>query len=62
MANTTPVIVIENGQKKTISAQELQPGDIVYIEKGSKFQVDAILLSSSYEDGTAFIETAELDG
>ncbi|KAI8898706.1 hypothetical protein BC833DRAFT_525617 [Globomyces pollinis-pini] len=61
-ANLTPSTIVEDGKKKWIESQDLQPGDIVYMEKGSKFQVDTIILSSSYEDGTVFIETAELDG
>ncbi|KAJ1566169.1 hypothetical protein HK096_002678 [Nowakowskiella sp. JEL0078] len=37
-------------------------GDVVLVEKGQKFPVDAMLISTSYEDGTCFIETSELDG
>lgn len=62
LANNTACTVVKHGQKETFSSQDLQPGDIVYIEKGQKFNVDCILLSSSYEDGTIFVETAELDG
>lgn len=53
---------MEASTRKTVTAKSMQPGDIVYIAKGGKFFVDVILLSSSYEDGTAFIDTAELDG
>ena len=62
LANNTPVLLVENGKKRSIPSKNLKPGDIVYIEKGSKFYVDVALLSSGYDDGTAFIETAELDG
>ncbi|KAJ3358385.1 hypothetical protein HDU91_005236 [Kappamyces sp. JEL0680] len=62
LANNTPAVRVENGGKKDVPAMALQPGDIVYVAKGGKFYVDVVLLSSSYEDGTAFIETAELDG
>lgn len=37
-------------------------GDIVKSEQEELFPVDLILLSSSIEGGTAFIETASLDG
>ncbi|KAJ3052407.1 hypothetical protein HK102_011890, partial [Quaeritorhiza haematococci] len=40
----------------------IQPGDILYLTKGQKFPVDAVLISTSYDDGTCFVETAELDG
>ena len=53
---------MNHGVREETTAQQLQPGDIVYIPKGGKFYVDVILLSTSFEDGTAFIETAELDG
>ena len=34
----------------------------VFVEKGQQFPADLVLISSSAEDGLAFIETAELDG
>lgn len=37
-------------------------GEIVKVESEDLFPVDLILLSSSTEGGTAFIETASLDG
>lgn len=61
-ANNTPTTKVEGGQQIKEPAMALQPGQIVYIPKGGKFFVDVVLLSSSYDDGTAFIETAELDG
>jgi P-type E1-E2 ATPase len=61
-ANNTPTIKIEKGQKVNVPSMALQQGDLVYVSKGSKFFVDIILLSSSYDDGTVFIETADLDG
>jgi phospholipid-transporting ATPase len=62
LANNTLLKIVVDGERKVVTSKELKPGDIVYVEKGAKFQVDCILLSSSYEDGTVFIETAELDG
>jgi P-type E1-E2 ATPase len=40
----------------------IQTGDILYLEKGEKAPVDAFILSTSIEDGTCFVDTAELDG
>jgi phospholipid-transporting ATPase len=62
LANNASVTIVMDGKKKEIASKDLKPGDIIYVEKGDKFQVDCVLLSSSYEDGTVFIETAELDG
>lgn len=34
----------------------------VYIRKGQVFPADLALLSTSFTDGTCFIETTQLDG
>ncbi len=54
--------MVRNGQKQTILAKDIQAGDFMYFTKDEKFSVDCILVSSSYEDGSAFVDTAELDG
>ncbi|RKO92915.1 hypothetical protein BDK51DRAFT_49773, partial [Blyttiomyces helicus] len=61
-ANNIPVTVVRGGVKTEVLSMHVQPGDVVYLEKGEKFPVDAMLISSSYEDGTCYVETAELDG
>ncbi|KAI8815517.1 uncharacterized protein EV422DRAFT_502297 [Fimicolochytrium jonesii] len=61
-ANTAPVIVLRQGKRQEITAEHVQPGDIICLEKGDKTPVDAMILSTNYEDGTCFVETAELDG
>ncbi|KAI8925711.1 hypothetical protein BC831DRAFT_459873 [Entophlyctis helioformis] len=61
-ANNVKVRVIRSGASIEILSMDIQPGDVLYVTKGEKFPVDAMILSSSYEDGTCFIETAELDG
>jgi phospholipid-transporting ATPase len=61
-ANNTPCTILKNKEKVVCSSQDIQPGQIVFVEKGQKFHTDIILLCSSYEDGTVFVETAELDG
>ena len=40
----------------------IQEGDFIYLEKGQKCPVDAMIVSTSYDDGTCFVDTAELDG
>ncbi|KAJ3116115.1 hypothetical protein HDU96_010409 [Phlyctochytrium bullatum] len=61
-ANNYTARVLRNGMKQDVLAMNIQPGDLIYVVKGEKLPVDAIILSTSYDDGTCFIETAELDG
>ncbi len=61
-ANNTPATVVRDGKRITVKAMDVCPGDVLYATKGQKFPVDVVLISSSYDDGTVFIETAELDG
>nr|KAJ3413279.1 hypothetical protein HK105_002124 [Polyrhizophydium stewartii] len=61
-ANNVPFQVVRDGQRVQILSMDIQPGDLLYISKGEKFPVDAMILSTSYDDGTCFVETAELDG
>jgi phospholipid-transporting ATPase len=61
-ANNTIATVIRDGQKIEIKSMHIQEGDMLLLDKGEKSPVDAIIFSTSYDDGTCFIETAELDG
>ncbi|KAJ3318517.1 hypothetical protein HDU76_000813 [Blyttiomyces sp. JEL0837] len=61
-ANNYSSRVLRDGKKIDVLAMDIQPGDLIYVVKGEKFPVDAVLISTSYDDGTCFIETAELDG
>jgi len=61
-ANNAKVTVVRGGKKLQILAKDVGEGDIVYYEKGEKFSVDAVLLSTSFDDGSCFVDTAELDG
>ncbi|TPX51822.1 hypothetical protein SeLEV6574_g00051 [Synchytrium endobioticum] len=61
-ANNAPAIIVRNGKRISIRSKDVNTGDIVVVTKNKKFPVDAVLISSSYEDGSCFIQTAELDG
>lgn len=61
-ANNAEYRVLRNGEIKIVKSMVIQPGDILYLEKGEKAPIDAFILSTSFEDGTCFVDTAELDG
>ncbi len=61
-ANHAEYRVLKDGNTKVVKSMMIQPGDILYLEKGEKAPVDAFILSTSIEDGTCFVDTAELDG
>ena len=42
--------------------RDLRPGDIIVVRKDDAFPADLVLLQSSTQDGSAFVETANLDG
>ena len=52
----------EDGDLQKVKSQELRVGDLIVIKEGEEFPADLVLLSSSKEIGTAFIDTANLDG
>ncbi|KAJ3395120.1 hypothetical protein HDU84_002694 [Entophlyctis sp. JEL0112] len=61
-ANSKIVHVIRDGVSIEMKAQDLMKGDLIYVVKNEKLSVDAVVLATNLEDGTCFIETAELDG
>lgn len=60
--NLLLILLVREGKKITIDSMNIVPGDILYCKKGDKYPVDSILISSAYEEGTVFVDTAELDG
>ena len=45
-----------------VPTQEIRFGDLVLVRKDHQFPADLVLLQSSTADGSAFVETANLDG
>jgi len=43
-------------------SQDLRVGDLVYLQNDDTIPADIVLLASAGEDGTSYIETAQLDG
>lgn len=55
-------MVGRDGQLETVFSQNIKAGDIVRVENGQHFPADLIVLSSSSEEGSCYVETANLDG
>ncbi|RAL46890.1 hypothetical protein DM860_005169 [Cuscuta australis] len=62
-ANSRKVLVCtsNHGFEETMW-KKIQVGQLVKVKKGEYFPADLILLSSNYEDGICYVETANLDG
>ncbi|ORY66868.1 phospholipid-translocating P-type ATPase, partial [Neocallimastix californiae] len=45
-----------------IYCQDINPGDIIILEKDDKIPADCLLMSSSSEENECYIETSDLDG
>jgi phospholipid-transporting ATPase len=60
--NSTPTHVYSSGKFAQVPFKDVQVGHIVLVNKDETFPCDLILLSSAYENGIAYIETANLDG
>ncbi|RKP26375.1 hypothetical protein SYNPS1DRAFT_14278 [Syncephalis pseudoplumigaleata] len=61
-ANTKEFTVVRDGKHETVLSMDIVPGDVVYLTKDVPVPADLVLLSSSNEDGTCYIDTVELDG
>ena len=60
--NCRNIVVLENDHKTTIMWQELAVGNVVLIQKGDELPADVIILASSEQQGSCFVNTVELDG
>lgn len=60
--NSNPAQVHRDGEWTTVQWREVRLGDLIRVNDGQNFPADLILLSTSESDGTAKIQTANLDG
>jgi phospholipid-translocating ATPase len=60
--NNAPAVVIRQGQEQRVKASDIVVGDIVKVIEDETIPCDMVLLSSSSEDGTCHVTTANLDG
>uniref|UniRef100_K3WLK8 Phospholipid-transporting ATPase n=1 Tax=Globisporangium ultimum (strain ATCC 200006 / CBS 805.95 / DAOM BR144) TaxID=431595 RepID=K3WLK8_GLOUD len=60
--NSRPVVVVRNFEEQCILWESIEVGDILRISEREIIPADGIILSSSEEDGTCFIDTSNLDG
>ncbi|KAG6608948.1 P-type ATPase (P-ATPase) Superfamily [Phytophthora cinnamomi] len=62
MMNAKPVIVLRNFEEHHVVWESIQVGDLVRIHEREATPADGIILASSEENGSCFIDTSNLDG
>lgn len=65
VTNHRKVLVISAEQtveRQEVDCQDLRVGSVVYVGEGEAFPADLIILASAHEDGTCYVDTANLDG
>ncbi|ORX77478.1 phospholipid-translocating P-type ATPase [Anaeromyces robustus] len=60
--NNIKYSIFRNGYVDLIPSKDIQCGDVVILQKGDKIPADLLLIGSSSEEGTCYIETSDLDG
>ncbi|XP_018814864.1 phospholipid-transporting ATPase 2-like isoform X2 [Juglans regia] len=61
-ANEKEVWVVRQGIRKLVRAQNIQVGNILWIQENDELPCDLVLLGTSDPQGVCYIETAALDG
>ncbi|KAL9651627.1 hypothetical protein ABK040_001572 [Willaertia magna] len=60
--NKMDAFVLREGKIQRVDTSDVKVGDIVKVDEDFTFPADILLISSSFEDGSCKIETANLDG
>lgn len=61
-ANSIAATVVREGELVPVASKDVQAGDVMFIKIGEEVRADVVLLSTSVEEGQAFIDTCNLDG
>ncbi|KAJ6241987.1 putative phospholipid-transporting atpase [Anaeramoeba flamelloides] len=61
-ANERMYHIIRDEEPMDVMSKDISVGDILYLEENMESPCDIVLLSSSNEDGSCYIQTANLDG
>ncbi|KAK9718572.1 hypothetical protein K7432_005422 [Basidiobolus ranarum] len=62
LANNQIYKIIRKGELDDIICKDIVPGDVLKIHKNEKIPADMMILSTSTDEDTCFVETMELDG
>eukprot|EP01117_Protostelium_nocturnum_P005659 TRINITY_DN2043_c0_g1_i5.p1 TRINITY_DN2043_c0_g1~~TRINITY_DN2043_c0_g1_i5.p1 ORF type:complete len:1097 (+),score=372.02 TRINITY_DN2043_c0_g1_i5:81-3371(+) len=62
LANLRRYLVLKNGQFVMLESQQIMVGDILKIQCDEEIPCDIVVISTSEEDGTCYIQTSNLDG
>jgi phospholipid-transporting ATPase len=64
VANSRPCVLLESpsGREEPLTSATVAVGQIIKISQGQEFPADLILLHTAREDGTCYVNTANLDG
>ena len=60
--NSTVTHYLQNGRFTDVKWRDVYVGGVVRVEKDEQVPADLVLLSSSHDDGIAYIDTCNLDG
>jgi P-type E1-E2 ATPase len=61
-ANATPVKLFRAGRFQEVESWSLLVGDVIKVHKDEEFPADMVVVSTSEEGGTLYVETSNLDG
>ncbi|ORX95023.1 phospholipid-translocating P-type ATPase [Basidiobolus meristosporus CBS 931.73] len=62
LANSQMYTIVRDGNLEEIICEKIVPGDVLKIHKNEKIPADIMILSTSTDDDTCYVETVELDG
>ena len=60
--NNRPAFRLRGGQWEEIKWHDVAVGHVVRVDKGQEFPADIVTLSTSEDEGVAYVETSNLDG